>query len=273
LGYDIRSEAPRERSDRHRESGYPSYAPAGLDRYPPAAQRDPEPSDPHEQTRMVQLRNAALMRMREMSSRHGMHAFDERRGPDAMGPHAIAFLYQDYERRPGMATQEVVRAATRLFRDSDEVRDLPQLLHTLAGIAQQYAARGPFDPRRTMVHRNDDMTTQARYIGVAVSSLDTPAGHWASVQERARNALEIAGRSYMHLIDDTRVILDRGGPFGVVGITQSTAPLEAGGLAYGNWQPLHLRPGDPDEPVWMALETLHLHVAHGVAQTAHHRQH
>jgi hypothetical protein len=77
----------------------------------------------------------------------------------------------------------------------------------------------------------------------------------------------------MHLIDDTRVILDRGGPFGVVGITQSTAPLEAGGLAYGNWQPLHLRPGDPDEPVWMALETLHLHVAHGVAQTAHHRQH
>ncbi len=65
------------------------------------------------------------------------------------------------------------------------------------------------------------------------------------------------GRSYVHLVDGTRMILDRGGQFGVVGVTYSSAPLEVGqGISFTSWRPLHRRPGEYGEPVWAGLEML-----------------
>jgi hypothetical protein len=228
---------------------------------PGAASPDP---DRREQARMVAVRNAVLLRMREMNSRHGMHAFDLRTGPNALGPHALAFLYRDTAYEPGRSPHDAVRAATRLFRDSDDVRDLRELLRTLANIAHQYVQRGGFDPRTVMAHRSDPMSAHAQYIGVGVSSLDTMAGEWADVQMNASSALEVPGRSWVHLIDGTRLILDRGGPFGVVGVTYSSQALEVTqGMSYTTWRPLYHRAGDYDESVWAALDVLVGEVWHG----------
>ncbi len=201
--------------------------------------------------------NLVLLRMREMNSRHGMHAFELRNGPNALGPHALAFLYRDTAHEPGRPPHDVVRAATRLFRDSPDVRDLPDLLHTLAGIARQYVLRGGFDARTVMAHRSDPTSAQARYVGVGVSSLDTVAGPWSQVRSQAGNALDVPGRSWIHLVDGTRLILDRGGPFGVVGVTYSSRALEVSqGMPYTAWRPLGYRTGDLSEVVWPALESL-----------------
>jgi hypothetical protein len=214
---------------------------------------------------MVDVRNAALLRMREVNSRHGMHAFDQRGGADALGPHALAFLYVDVDRDNTQRARYVVRAATRLFRDSDDVDHLPTLLATLARIAHSYVQRGGFDPRRTMAHRSDKMTPQANYIGVAVSSLDTLVGAWTDVRNHVQSALEVAGRSYINLIDDTRMILERGGSFGAVGTTYSNRSLEAGaGLAFASWRPLHRRLGDFGDDVWDPLTELNMQIRHGV---------
>jgi hypothetical protein len=218
-----------------------------------------------EHERMIEIRNAALLRMREVNSRHGMHAFDERFGGDALGPHALAFLYVDIGQDAGQSARYVVRAATRLFRDSDDVRHLPTLLTTLARIAHGYVRRGGFDPRQSMAHRTDAMSPQARYVGLGVSSLDTLAGPWEDVRNHARSAMEVAGRSYVHLVDDTRMILDRGGSFGAVGTTYSSRPLEAGaGLAFASWRPLHRRTGDFGDDVWDPLALLNQQVHHGI---------
>jgi hypothetical protein len=252
---------------RRRPFGDGGLPPVGSQHYDPR-RADAERERDHErqeQERMVDVRNAALLRMREMNSRHGMHAFDERRGADALGPHAIAFLWVDTEQDHAQSSRIVVRAATRLFRDDEEVRHLPTLMNTLSRIAHSYIERGGFDPRLTMVHRRDKMSQHARYVGVGVSSLDTIVGQWTDIQEHARSAMEICGRSYVHLVDDTRMILDRGGQFGAVGTTYSNRPLEAGTrIAFATWRPLHHRPGEYGEEVWAPLSTLNQQVYHGL---------
>jgi len=266
VSYETRFDAPQQRGNPYQGDGSPApstYQPANSQPDPRQSEQwrgptdHPGEPDRRQQERLVSIRNAALLRMREMNARHGMHAFDLRFGSNALGPHAVAFLYRDAGHEAGRAPHDVVKAATRLFRDSEEVRDLPTLLTTLAHIAAQYSQRGGFDPRTVMAHRTDSMSAQAQYIGVGVSSLDTLAGEWSDLGQRVVSALEVAGRSYIHLLDGTRMILDRGGKFGVVGITYSSQPLEAGqGISYTSWRPLHRRPGDYGDNVWTGLDAL-----------------
>jgi hypothetical protein len=210
-----------------------------------------------EEQAVVAVRNGALLRMREMNTRHGMHAFDLRNGSDALGPHAVAFLYRDVD--------GAVRAATRLFRDDTEVRDLPMLLWTLAQIAKQYVERGGFDPRTAMAHRADAMSHQAQYVGIGVSSLDTLAGEWAEIRPRVTSALQVAGSSYVQLVDGTRMVLDRGGQYGIAGNTYSSHPLEAGStFGYTSFRALQSRPGGSNEDAWRAMDVLHQQVWHGI---------
>lgn len=234
---------------------------------PAAAPAQPEPQDPRVVAQVIRIRNAAIERMREMSSRHGIHGFDQRRSADALGPHAVAFLFHDHEQRAGLSvTQEVVRAGTRLFRDSEDVRDLPSVLLGLAEVAADYADKGGFDPRTVMAHRSDPMTVHARYVGLGVSTLDTRAGHWADIRHHTESALQVPGRAYIALLDDTKMVLERGGPFGVIGTTWSSQPLEINQsmASYGSWKPLRRDPNDPIEPVWAALDALQAQVVRGM---------
>ncbi|HEY0699732.1 MAG TPA: hypothetical protein VGD43_18195 [Micromonospora sp.] len=171
----------------------------------------PAPSDtPDADRTAVELRNLTVDRMRQMNAMHGMHAYERRRGRDAIGPHGLAFLYRDTD-HTGDQPRPVVRAATRLFLDGEDVRRIYHLLDEMVGIARDYLTKGPFDPRRTMANRQDQMTERAEYLGIGISTLDSREGPWAEVLRRAGSPLEVPGVSYALLLDGTRLVVDRGG--------------------------------------------------------------
>lgn len=215
----------------------------------------------------IRIRNAALDRMRKASANHGMYAFDVVSSTKKFGPHAVVFLYQDVERVEGARPRIVTRAADRKFWDNvPEFLHLPTILYGLSDIASLYAGQGGFDPRKLMAHNSDRMSNRADFVGVAVSTLDTPAGPWATVRQRIQSSLEVGGRSYIALKDTTKMILDRGGPFGVSGTTWSTHPLEVSSSmgSYGTWKTLRRDPNNADEEIWNGLDTLMSHIIRGL---------
>jgi hypothetical protein len=226
------------------------------------------PSDEREvEQQAIRVRNAALDRMRKASTNHGMYAFDVVSSTKRFGPHAVVFLYQDVEHREGMHPRVVMRAADRKFWDNlPEFLHLPTVLQGLADTAAGFAGQGGFDPRKLMAHNSEKMSGRAEFAGVAVSTLDTPAGPWVTVRQRIQSSLEVGGRSYIALKDTTKLILDRGGPFGVNGTTWSTHPLEMGSSmgSYGTWKTLRRNPQDADEEVWFGLDTLLSNIIRGL---------
>ena len=237
---------------------YGSVASAGS-RYPRFDGRSGEgaapPVDPHRDATAVEVRNLVVDRLRQMNARHAMHAFDRMRS-DPIGPHGLAFLYRDIE-TPGHPPRYAVQAATRLFPAGDDVLHLPRLLREMAGIGRAYQARPNFDPLRSMMNRYDEVSPQAQYIGVGVSSLDGPDGRWQDVRLHATSALDIPGRSYALLIDGSRIVLDRGARYGGAGRIQSSHPLDAGpGLSFRTWSWLSGSDAGLAE-VWGRLAELH----------------
>lgn len=171
------------------------------------------------------VRDAALMRMRKLNSRHGTLAWDLRNGPDALGPHAVTLLYL----APGPTGAQEVFAAWRLFRDADDVRDLPALLAELTTAATaKLNEDGPYDPRLHLAHRYDKMPHTAPFVGFGVSSLDTPTGGlWVDVRNtRHLSALDIIGRSRIVLSDGSQLMLDRGGKLGNMGTIYADSVLD-----------------------------------------------
>ena len=204
------------------------------------------------------IRNLVVDRMLRMNARHATHAWLQRR-MQSVGPHGLAFLYSDpapdgpYHR---------VAAATRLVADADDVRDLPRLLYRLTSLARErYAGEpGGFDPRTSMTNRRDAMSPRSVYIGVGVSSLDTPAGAWQRTQNEAGGPLDIAGRCFVVLVDGTAMLIDRGGQdvYGEVRV-QCTHDLNVEpGLAARrwSWNP-DLYSVDGTIEVWQRLYGLH----------------
>lgn len=202
------------------------------------------------------------------SARHGMHAVDIRHGGNRLGPHAIVFLYHDLEYREGLRPRDIVLASYRMFWDHPEFLQLPSVLNGMAEVASGYARQGSgFDLRRVMVHGTDEeMSASASFVGVAVSTLDTAAGNWLDLRDKIGSALDVAGRAYIALVDGTKMILERGGPFGVNGTTWSSAKLEMNlsMAAYGSWKQLMRDPNDADEAVWHGLDNLLTHVYRGI---------
>jgi hypothetical protein len=265
VAYETRFEAQQQRHDPYPsgEHALPplNYSPGNQAADRPAGLGYSRVDGRRDDQVLVAMRNGVLLRMREMNTRHGMHAFDLRSGADALGPHSVAFLYRDAD--------GAIRAATRLFRDDTEVRHLPTLLWTLAQIARQYVERGGFDPRTVMAHRHDKMSPQAQYIGVGVSSLNTLAGDWVDIRSRIESALQVAGSSYTRLVDGSRMILDRGGQYGIAGDTYSSHPLEAGNtFGYTSFRALYSRPGGSDDETWRAMDALHQQIWHGIEMMA-----
>ena len=223
------------------------------------------------------LRLQVIDRLRLMNTRQAMHAWDRRR-KEPLGPHGIAFLYYDPVGE-GHATPRrfEVRLATRLFLDGADVRNLPGLVRSIAGIVAEYATRGRFDLRATMTNRHDPMSPDARYTGVAVSSLDSEVGAWEDTQRLAMTPLDVPGRCHALLGDGTRLLLDRSGTDagGDLGI-RSSRPLETmSGPLVRSWGMLF----DDDEydprerAEWNALEQLHDAVLHatGARHAERHR--
>jgi hypothetical protein len=202
----------------------------------------------------IRIRNASIERMRTASVRHGMHAVET---GNRIGPHAVLFLYHD--RGHG-----AVHASYRMFGDRPEFLRIPDVLRTLTEVVAGHPSRGGrFDPRLVLAQGTDEaMPANARFVGVGVSTLDTAAGAWTDVRDRVDSALDVPGRAYIALIDGTKVILERGGPFGANGTTWSSHQLELNLdlAAFGSWRRLIRDPHDPDESVWAGLDALLAHI-------------
>jgi hypothetical protein len=212
---------------------------------------------------MAEIRNQVIDRMHKMNFMHAMHAWERRRSTP-IGPHGLAFLYWDVPGGGGRPQHLVVDAATRLVHDEEEVRDLKRLLYRLYKLAvDRYLPDGGFDPRTTMANRTGQMSAEARFIGLGVSSLDTMHGTWADVRDHAGGPMQIPGRCFAMLFDGTRMVLDRDDDrnFGYVRIRST--------------RDLNVKPGDPSrlwtpereirepEEVWWWLGKLGGAVAEG----------
>jgi hypothetical protein len=153
------------------------------------------------------LRNKVVNRLLVMNGKHAGQAWQRRRR-DPIGPHVITLLYA--EPPTGDPPWCALHVAPRLFLASDQA-GLALLLYEMSGIAKDLLRDGA-DPRTHLANWSDDMSAQAEYIGLGVSSLDTPSGTWAEVQnsgEQLVDELEIPGRCYARLIDGTVLLVDR----------------------------------------------------------------
>ncbi len=242
--------------------------PSGQERYEPTARAaSPGPAAGETQSAdwsvhdpvAADLRNQIVDRLRRMNLLHARHAW-ERRHRDPLGPHGLAFFYTTPPRgRPPRCT---LRTATRLFLDGAEVQDLPRLLYDLVGVARGYLHGGRFDPRTQMADRVEPMSPLASYIGIGVSTLDTPAGTWTEVRSSAGSELEVPGRCVALLVDGTMLLCDRGGErqFGAFEISSTQSLDVVPGQPWRMWRWAYRLAdlADPDtRDIWRWLDQLH----------------
>jgi hypothetical protein len=179
-------------------------------RHPQSPPPPPPPALQRHDPQWAEVRNQALERMLKMNSAHAMHAWERRRSVSPLGPHALAFLYYDVPGGAGRPHHLVVAAATRLFHDDEDHRDVHRLIFRLCKLAdERYLASGSFDPRTTMANRSDPMSSQASFLGIGLSTLDTGTASWEMTQERASGPAQVPGRSLVILSDGSRMLIDR----------------------------------------------------------------
>ncbi|MEV0732301.1 hypothetical protein [Polymorphospora sp. NPDC050346] len=191
----------------------------------------------------AELRNTVVDRWRKMAALHAMHALD-RRHRDPISPNALAFAYREPTGR--------IRIASRLLLAGPEADDLAPLLHRLTTIVTRHGAG--YDPRVAMSNRAERMDAKSAWLGLAVSTLDTPARAWAATDE-VRTSLEVPVRGLVRLADGTRILVDLADSRLTIAATHN---LAVAGQIYRPW---HWRPNlthDPDtRPVWEAVDRLH----------------
>jgi hypothetical protein len=235
---------------------------AATEQYAAAQPSEPAPAMREQVTRQhdpaaADLRSQIVRRVRFMNFRHTEHAW-ERRYRDPIGPHALAFLYSEPAR--GKPARYTLRTATRLFLAGPEVDDLPRLLDDMAKVVGRQPA-GAFDPR-VFADRTEEMSPGSFYVGLAVSSLDTPAGPWSHVRQQVAGSIDVPGRCYALLTDDTMVLMDRGGEskFGHFEVRATDSLDEIPGDSMQRWiYDRSLR--DLDDPatrhIWRGIIGLH----------------
>ncbi|MEV0611173.1 hypothetical protein AB0I61_32990 [Polymorphospora rubra] len=191
----------------------------------------------------AELRNAVVDRWRKMAALHAMHALD-RRHRDPISPNACAFLYTEPTGR--------IRIASRLLLAGPEADDLVPLLHRLTTIVTRHGAG--YDPRVAMSNRAERMDAKSTWLGLAVSTLDTPARAWADTGE-VRTSLEVPVRGFVRLADGTRILVGLADSRLTIAATQG---LSVAGQVYRPWRWSPDLTHEPDtRPVWEAVDRLH----------------
>jgi hypothetical protein len=243
----------------------------------------------------VSARNEVIARMAQFSHTHAQLAWDARKS-QRICPHAIAFLYADpqpipddpapnppqnggrvarpylepTDRQRRLRTLRFYRiaAATRLDHDTPDVRELPELLYRLANLARtEYLPKpGGFDPAVQLSLHQDATSAHAPYVGVGVSTLDTPGTTWEQTTKAAQDHSDVGGRCYALLFDHTALLIDRGPPRRVrneLGVHATTDLNYEGGVAPRLWTH-HPDVSTMTAPleVWDQMHTLHQLVYH-----------
>jgi len=153
---------------------------------------------------MPDLRNKIVNKLISMNWNQTVATWQRRRR-DPLNPHVLVFFFANPP--SGWPARSTLRVAARLFPGGDEQR-LAMLLYELTPVVRAHVtARRNLD--KFVFSWADQRSPQARYVGVGVSSLDTPAGSWDEVQKSAQSDMEVPGRCYAHLVDGSMLLIDR----------------------------------------------------------------
>lgn len=219
---------------RHRYGGKPPVGPDEARQYG-AHHRDappPPPPTPLERA-LPDLRNRLVHALLEANRLQADEAWGRRRR-DPIGPHVVLYLYA--EPPAGEPPRCELRLATRLFFAGDEPQ-LPMLLYKFKDRVLEHLKNG-VDPRGPeLSNAVQEMSPAAQYVGLAVSTLDTPAGPWDEVQRTALNDMDVPGRCYAVLTDGSRLQLDRGAlaQFGEVRVLSTHTIRDQSGRGMRRW--------------------------------------
>jgi hypothetical protein len=227
-------------------------------------QSSPDPGE----AALIRLRNTVIDKLSLINAKHCLAAFDNRDRRDALSPHGIVFLYAEPGRRTDWIT---LKTARRYFYEGPESADLPALLSDLTTVASTKAdtaatAGQTWLPGTGMESRRDRLHPEARYVGVAVSTLDMPDLTWAQASRAANSPLELPGRAMALLTDGTALLVVRRSHrgFGESGVF-STANLEAHAgesLRFWTRSPRVTAEGnDLTQHIWQNLHVLHTTLA------------
>ncbi len=215
-----------------------------------------------------QIRQAVVHRVQYANALHASHYWDLRR-TTPVGPHALVFMYSCMDPRfsdPRRPYYEI-KAASRLFRDGADVQDLPALLHELTEIAKGYLADGRvFDPVAQMTQSADPMPADARYVGVAVSTLLGAVEEIGDEQAVGIGGMGRPGRALVVLSDNNMLVVERPARAHEQVEVYSTFPFTTGGVEYRSWRSFSQE--QQADPAWRWLQHLNQLVMTGQERKA-----
>ncbi|AGL13789.1 hypothetical protein [Actinoplanes sp. N902-109] len=227
----------------------------------PSQQQQPQPLHPvaEPQGLPASVRGRALDRAMQVNASHARNAADRIGTRDALGEHALVLFSVDETARPFRLS-----VATRLDYEEHRGENLPALLQALGQhawnqIQAAYRTGKRWDPRTPMdglVLRSDPVTPETEYIGLAISTLDTPTAPWHDLKRSVSSAdgLNLSGQGYLYLRDGTAMYFLRAAQTGS-GAGQHT--IVTNRAVHSIYRPRmdNELPGDPQ--VWQGLEKLH----------------
>ncbi|MCY1141484.1 hypothetical protein OWR29_26100 [Actinoplanes sp. Pm04-4] len=151
------------------------------------------------------ITSTALQRMLAINSGHAKVTW-ERRRRDPIAPYTIALLFATPTGRADCSPDTTVpsgddfigafdvHAANRVWLAGPEASDLPDLLYGLeTQVAEQRAADGWVLREQLTTDVDDAITTGSFWVGIGVSSLDTPTGTWAQTGDQALSQAHVPG--------------------------------------------------------------------------------
>ncbi|HEU4346339.1 MAG TPA: hypothetical protein VFR35_01000 [Actinoplanes sp.] len=210
---------PRQPTSPEGQGGWRSYAeehaweqPAPYQQVPlpqqPSEHRESEPLDP-------MIRGQIAERMIRMNTSHALAAADRLGSKTAIGPHSLALFSVEFS--PGRYVR--LSTATRLVLDGEDADSLPELLGDLTSRAYEKIAEAreqnrrwdPRTPLTGLVLRSEEVTENTTYVGLGVSTLDTPEVPWSRTKLRITGAdgLHLRGQGYIYLGDGTAIHIVR----------------------------------------------------------------
>lgn len=157
------------------------------------------------------MRGQIVDRMIRINTSHALQAADRLGTKLAVGPHCLALFSID--NIPGRYQR--LSTATRLILDGEDAENLPDLLRDLTARAREKIAEAratgrrwePRTPLTGLVLRSEEFSADTPFIGIGVSTLDTPEIPWARAKQNVTGAdgLHLRGQGLIYLHDGTAV--------------------------------------------------------------------
>jgi hypothetical protein len=216
--------------------------------------------------RSALLRGRFADRLISVNAAHAGHAADLIRTRDDLCEHALVL----YSASPFQEAGHEVSIATRLSLSDNENADILGWLNGLCRVVEQRLHEAgrhdqrwdPRTPLTGLVSRSEDLSPQMIYMGVGVSTLDTPEQPWRQMKSGVErySGLRLRGQGYLLIDDDTTIHLVRAPQVGAQAGQHRIIANQAIETQYRNWirQPDMMAAADQrTSQIWELMRRLH----------------